>query len=304
MKIGVQTANIVSVTDPSRIEEGFRLIHEAGFDCVDFNIDGLYPYGDIVKGVRPEFFDKSDEEILAHFAPYKAAAEKYQVAFHQAHAPFPTYVAKEPNDALVLNSLRKTIMVCGYLNCRYVVVHPHFLGYHDKLPPEEEWRVNIERYSLLIDEAKKHDVVICLENMFVSNRGRIYGAICSEMSEAVRYIDALNEIAGEKRFAFCFDTGHSLLASKDIYSAIMELGPRLAILHIHDNNGLQDQHLFPYTGIVDWDRFVQGLKDVGYQGVLSFETGNALNIYPAAVKAEALKLLSAIGREFVRRIEG
>ena len=64
-----------------------------------------------------------------------------------------------------------------------------------------------------------------------------------------------------------------------------------------------DQHLFPYMGIVDWDRFVKGLKEIGYRSVLSFETFNALNVYPPEVHPEALKLLAAIGRDFSRRIE-
>jgi sugar phosphate isomerase/epimerase len=301
MKIGVQTANIIG---PANIAEGFQLIRECGFDCVDFNMNQQYEYRAIVEGKPSDLFSRSDEEIFEFYRPYKEAAEASGVAFSQAHAPFPSYVASGPGNEYVMDAIQKSIRVCGYIGIPYLVVHPHFLGYNEKLSPEEEWRINIERYGALIADAKASNVTICLENMFAGHKGRIYSAICSDMNESVRYIDALNELAGEKRFAFCLDIGHSLLCSNDIYSDIRTLGGRLEALHIHDNNGVADQHLFPYMGIVDWDRFCKGLKDIGYKGVLSFETYNGLNAFDKALKVPCLELLAATGRLFASKISG
>ena len=80
MKIGVQTANIL---DPLGIEAGFQLIGEAGFDCVDFNIDHALSYESIVKGARSEFFDRSEAEMLAAMRPYKEAAAANGIGFAQ-----------------------------------------------------------------------------------------------------------------------------------------------------------------------------------------------------------------------------
>jgi len=301
MKIGVQTGSLIELLG---IKETFRLIGESGFDSVDFSIFYQYPYRDIAEGRPSEFFAKSDEEILEFYRPYKEAARKYNVEFGQAHAPFPSYVGDALTDESVLNAIRKSIMICGYLECRYLIVHPSFLAYDRMLTPEEEWKINIERYSALIEDAKKHDVIICLENMFVSRNGRIYGAICADAHETNRYIDTLNEIAGEKRFAFCLDTGHALLASKELYRLITELGHRIETLHIHDNDGVRDLHMFPYMGIVDWDRFCQGLRDIGYRGHLSFETNGAIHAFDPSLAPELLRLLAATGRLFARRIAG
>lgn len=301
MKISVQTG---SIFQKMSIEESFKLFSEAGFDGVDFNINTDYPSRDIAAGKPSELFERDDEDILEFYRPYKETAAKYNIEFSQAHAPFPTYVQNDLGNEYVLNAIRKSIMVCGYLDCPYIVVHPNFLGYNEMLTPEQEWAVNIERFSALIEDAKKYRVTICLENMFIVRQSRIYGAICSEMSETNRYIDALNEIAGEKVFAFCLDTGHALLSSKEMYSAIMALGPRLEVLHLHDNDGARDQHLFPYMGILDWDRCLKGLKDAGYQGVLSFETEGGLNAFEPSLAPECLKLLAATGRMFARKLEG
>ena len=301
MKICVQTAPLVNKFG---IDSAFSMIHAAGIDGVDFNIDTELPGGRIRDGIPSDLFSKSDEEIIEFARPYKEAGEKYGVYFHQMHAPFPSYVQNETGNDIVMDAIKKCIMVAGYLNCKNIIVHPMFLGYDDKLDPKTEWDVNIERYSELIPAAKKYGVTVCLENMFTGHKGKLYAAICAEMSEANRYIDTLNGIAGEKVFGFCLDVGHALLVGKDIYYTIMELGENLTTLHIHDNNGVNDQHLFPYMGVCDWDRFMKGLKDVGYKGALSFETFNAFQVIDDDLTQDALYWQAAIGRMFAKRIEG
>ena len=98
--------------------------------------------------------------------------------------------------------------------------------------------------------------------------------------------------------------GHALLVGKEIYSTIQEIGRNLVALHVHDNDGRNDQHLFPYMGVMDWDRFVKGLKDAGYKGALSFETFNAIHVIDDELAQDALRFLGSVGRLFVKRIEG
>lgn len=102
--------------------------------------------------------------------------------------------------------------------------------------------------------------------MFTGYKGKIYAACCADMAEANRYIDYLNNLAGEKVFGFCLDVGHALLVGKEIYSTIQEISRNLVALHVHDNDGRNDQHLFPYMGVMDWDRVRQGAEGRGLQG--------------------------------------
>ena len=117
-------------------------------------------------------------------------------------------------------------------------------------------------------------------------------------------IDALNAIAGERVFGFCLDTGHLLLTGQDPQNAVALLGDRLEALHIHDNNGQEDQHLAPYMGVLDWDRFVAGLRDAGYRKPLSFETFNVIRRFDPALAPYALRLIAETGKMFARRLEG
>ena len=85
-------------------------------------------------------------------------------------------------------------------------------------------------------------------------------------------IDELNEKAGREAFGFCLDTGHMLLVGKRFETFVPILGSRLKTLHLHDNDGVLDRHLAPFAGQLNWEDFINSMRDVGYKGDLSFET--------------------------------
>jgi len=302
LKTSIQTACIF---EHFGIEGGFRAIHEAGFDGVDFGVPCEVLNGRQIS--RGEFEDciysRTDEEILEYFRPYKEAAEKYGVEFCQTHAPFPSWMKDKPKtNEYLIHALEKCLMICAYLNCPYLIVHPFFPGYNETLTSEEEWNLNIESYSRLIPAIKKYGVTVCLENMFTVSRRKVYAAICENPDEVNRYIDTLNQIADEKCFAFCLDTGHALLVGSEIRTLINKLGHRIETLHIHDNDGWDDQHLTPYMGILDWNRFIAGMRDIGYKGALSFESSNTFSAFDHELMGYVLNLTGATGKMFARRI--
>lgn len=306
LKISVQTGGIEEAgMTPEKIISAYHVIKEAGFDAVDANLDHLVPYRTIVdRQVDPVWLTEGDEIDLTLFDPWKRGSEETGVANGQAHAPFPSFVYDEGDGAFnagLLNMLKKIIRGCAYIGCRCLIIHPFFTGMDHKLSPEQEWENNISAYSTLIETAKKYHVTICLENMFSSWNGKIYEACCSDIGTACRYIDTLNEIAGEKVFGFCLDTGHLLLLGKDVKDAMIRLGDRISAFHVHDNNGISDQHLAPYFGIQDWDRFAEGLKAIHYQGQLSFETFNVLRRADRELMQDLLCYIRHCGEMFCRR---
>ena len=299
-KIGVQTGGAEELFG---IDGAYRVIKEAGFDAVDVNLDHLLSGAQIQKGEHVPVFDAEGEDCLTYFKPWKDAAEKYGIDNFQAHAPFPCYVAEPSNgyNDYLLEVLKKTIAGCAYIGCKRLIIHPFFLAYNKQLEPQAEWDLNIQRYSELIPAAKAYGVTICLENMFTNLRGKRYEAICSDITLACKYIDTLNEIAGERVFAFCLDTGHLLLLGKDVKNAMIQLSDRIECFHVHDNNGVEDQHMPPYTGKLDWDRFVEGLKAIGFAKTLSFETYNILTFIDPALTPSILRFIADCGRRFAQR---
>ena len=59
------------------------------------------------------------------------------------------------------------------------------------------------------------------------------------------------------RVGVCLDIGHAHLAHPEnnigIDEAFELLKPRIAQLHLHDNHGAKDDHLWPGTGTIDWN---------------------------------------------------
>ena len=306
MKTAVQTGG---VEDVYGIDQAYRIIKEAGFDAVDANIDHLLGFGDIMHKRIPEILRPGTDEkdLLEAVKPWGDAAKKYGLENYQAHAPFPSFHYSDTDDPefddLLVEMLRRSIIGAAAIDCHNLIIHPFFRDYEHRMRPEEEWEVNIERYSRLASTAKEYGVVINLENMFTNYHGKIYGAICNDGVMAAKYVDALNDLAGSKCFGFCLDTGHALLASKDIRQFMNDLGSRITCFHVHDNDGVNDLHRAPYSGKLDWDSFIAGLRDIGFTKTLSFETFAACNAVDPELIPETLRFIAACGRMFARRAE-
>ncbi|MDR3750895.1 MAG: sugar phosphate isomerase/epimerase [Terracidiphilus sp.] len=57
----------------------------------------------------------------------------------------------------------------------------------------------------------------------------------------------------------CLDLGHAHI-TVGIAEAIGILGERIATVHVHDNHGSKDEHLWPGDGTIDWTATITALK--------------------------------------------
>jgi sugar phosphate isomerase/epimerase len=55
---------------------------------------------------------------------------------------------------------------------------------------------------------------------------------------------------------YCFDIGHAHISGK-MESEFNLMKERIRSTHLHDNDGRQDQHLFPGLGTIDWSKAMQ-----------------------------------------------
>ena len=298
MKISIASGEILQRFG---IEEGTKLLAECGFDAMDIDLGWMQPWGCLDRAEENRWETISDDEMMKVMLPYKEAAHKYGIAFGQAHASYPTYHKTEQGRQRIGDMLCRQIQICGYLDCPRLVVHPGYANYNEQLTESETWETNIQLFSQLIPFLKKYRVTVCIENLFLSRRRKIMDGVCSDAEEAVRYVDTLNEIAGEKCFAFCFDTGHSLMLGKDMRKFIHTLGHRIEALHLNDNDGTDDLHTMPYNGALDWERTINALKDVGYSNTINFEIlfGNT----PNEVLPQALQYISSVGRYISNKLQ-
>jgi len=297
-----------SVIKDDNIDESYRQVKEAGFDCLDFSFDKSLNLGDIWAGEINDILDRPMEEIWADFKPHMDAITKYGLRVGQTHAPFPCKIlGKDEINEKLFRITVNTMELSYRMGSRYIVVHPSTLP--DECGTKAEYDFNVEMYKRLIPAAKEFKQIICLENMFEYLNGHLTEASCSNFAEAAAMIDELNEFAGEELFGFCFDVGHANVLGKNMYRSVKDLGKRIKVLHIHDNDGISDLHNMPFTFMrggeglsTDWDGFLKALKEVGYQGVLNFEVARCLQGFPEELHPSVLKLLADIGKYFAKML--
>lgn len=306
MKIGVQTKGILPEKTPN---EGIKLIRQAGFERVDFNLDTFLKNSDLYAGKVNAFFDSSIEELEIYFKQYVDAMLEHGVRMSQMHAPYPVRVEgkQQQNDYMQGTVIPKSILIAVMLGVPYVVIHPFKMQYN--YGRERERQENVEYFKLLIPLLKEYNVKVCFENLYESVGGRIVEGVCADPEDAVWYVDTLNELAGEELFGFCLDTGHLQLVKRDPYEFIMKLGSRLKVLHLHENDAVGDLHQMPFSfGMseeegLDWKGITRGLREIGFDGTLSFETYPCVNSFPKGMTSAVLETIHAVGDYLVEEIE-
>ena len=80
----------------------------------------------------------------------------------------------------------------------------------------------------------------------------------------------------------CLDLGHAHI-TVGTAQAIATLGNRIVSVHIHDNHGLKDEHLWPGDGGIDWPATVKALKALAAPPAAVLEISNTLADAAAAI---------------------
>lgn len=296
--IGVQTKGILPCVNTM---QAFELIRNAGFECIDFNLDSFLMNSDLYAGHINTFFDCSVDEMQIFFGEYKSQMDRVGLRASQMHAPYPIWVDMrwEQNDYVMGNVIPKSLEIARIMEIPWVVIHP--IKMQRIYGKEEEIRQNIEYFKQLIPLLKKLGVGVCIEDLYESVGGRIIEGPCTDVREAVYYIDTLNKYAGEELFGFCLDTGHLQLTKQNPSNYIHSIGSRLKVLHIHENDSRDDIHQMPFTfgygenDGLDWKEIAHSLADIGFDGTISFETYPCSKAFPKIILPTVLSTIHSIG---------
>ena len=302
MEIIVQTGGLMRTVG---WEEGSKMLRDAGFTGVDWNLDAHVSRPDINAGKldRDHIYLQSIDQIREALNWQLEPMLRHGLQIRQGHAPFPPYSPNVPG--LLDYMVEMYINMLPYaqeLGMHDIVVHgiPWFQGDSNQPTREDNWELNMKLYEPLIPVLLKGNMRVCLENLFYGHKGRLLEGVCSDVHEAVKMVDTLNAKAGRDVFGFCVDTGHLNLLNKSQSQFIGTMGKRVTALHIHDNDSRSDQHMCPYFGNIDWDDFLLGLQQAGFTGDICFETFN--QVLPEHSSREAipvwLRTIHDIGETF------
>lgn len=185
------------------------------------------------------------------------------MVFQSLHAPFTKmkdmWEKDEEKAQTALNELLHCLHLCAEEEIPLMVVHA-FIGFEDHTPTPE----GIERFGKLAAAAEKEKVLLAFEN-----------------TEGEEYLDALLQAFRDNPWVgFCWDSGHESCYNRG-QDLLGKYGDRLLCTHINDNLGisdpggkitwLDDLHLMPFDGVIDWADAASRLHRCGYREALTME---------------------------------
>jgi len=295
MKISISTGTLEKRFGT---REMFRMMKEAGIEYADYGLDTWHPDAASIRASKS--YRMSVEETVAHYKEIKRIADEEGITIYQTHAifgEFPACECPEYREATV-----KNVIATNILGCRYSVIHPvRTPGRFFDEKKEEGFAYNLDLFRYLVPYLEKYDVTIGIEPMWLDDENKVIcPSVCSRPEEILEFIDVL----GDEHFCACLDYGHVALTGKGtndtVGGCIRKLGQHMKIVHIHEVDGVWDNHNAPYTyaGTMDWEDIRAAMREIGYNGTVNFEIGAAYyDNYPDRLIPAALRHLAAIGRD-------
>lgn len=170
------------------------------------------------------------------------------------------------SDDTALDTLYKWIDMYEAIGIKNMVLHcDNMVG--RSLTRQEKVEKNIEKLKILAEHVKDKDITICLENLR-PHTPEEQELVDRNADDLLYIIDRI----GSDRFGICLDTGHLHLTDKNQREFILKAGSKLKALHIANNEGVTDQHMFPYSrGTVDFVEVMKALREIGYDGIFNLE---------------------------------
>jgi sugar phosphate isomerase/epimerase len=101
------------------------------------------------------------------------------------------------------------------------------------------------------------------------------------------------------RVGVCLDIGHAHLAQENnigIDEAFELLKPRIAQLHLHDNHGQKDEHLWPGSGNIDWANVAKHIATLPAATPGILEIAHDLEETPDSVTTKATQAFDLLKR--------
>ncbi len=254
-RIGINTACVQRKSNRS-IMEILDFALKNGFSAIEFKDE--YPF----------FEEMSDAEKTNA----REIIKKHDL-FCSVHLPFADMnisalnpVLREAAVRVLVDSLKNS----AEIGATAVTVHG---GNINALNYGEEWfEVSEKRTNKSLLElhevAAKLGIRPAVENLheFSARLKRVH----SRPEDLLRCRNLLGESTG-----FTFDIGHAFSTPVNPVDFVKQLKPEnILISHIHDNDGLEDQHLAVGDGKIDFPAFFQAYTEEGWDFTLMIETRN------------------------------
>lgn len=268
-------------------EEKYKMVRSFGFSAIDFNISNT----------KSPLYAMDDAAFRQKILSEKAAVEAAGLEISQVHGPMHSVQMDATAEGRQerLEYMKRSIFATHLLERKYWVTHPIMpFGPLDRDTEDaaKTWAVNKAFMGELLQYAKGLDVTICLENLPMAK---------FSMAHPLQILKFVREM-NDEHFKICLDTGHSnFFPEAPLEDVVRQMGKEIKVLHIHDNMGDRDFHLWPTQGIIDWPGFMKALQGIGFAGVFSLETHPDINL-EAEPYSLAFTQLCALAKEVTQSV--
>ena len=266
-------------------KDNYKRLKACGIDCIDLNLANtetpVYTLSD----------SEADEIMLAE----KQLADEAGIEINQIHGPWrwPPNETTDEGLAERMERMKRSIRLSSVIGCKNWIIHPVMpFGIHEIDTPDspETLRKNMVFMKELTKTAEQYDVYICYENMPMPR---------FTLGTPAQQMQVINEINSD-HFCACLDTGHvAVFEGASIGDAVRTYGSKLRTLHVHDNDGKQDLHRIPMFGVLDWNEFASALKEIGFDGVFSYECSPPGKFSDAAYE-QMLKTMVVLANDLMK----
>ncbi len=220
------------------------------------------------------------------------------IIVEQTHAPYNRYGAHP--DELFETYYRRLFEASKIMGARYVVVHADEYRTVDHYDEKEIEDITYDFLAPYVDYAMKAGMTVAIENVFEDGIRR-RPAFDGKSRYTSRIHELLNIIRrfDDSAVKCCWDFGHANCAfgAAGMIDAMKQAGQYICCTHVHDNYYGKDLHLLPFEGEIDWEAHMKALREIGYRGQLSFETG--YERFPDELIGGWLQHASAVGRHLI-----
>jgi len=165
------------------------------------------------------------------------------------HAPFIDLAPGSPDDAVravTKHRFEQVIQLVPLFQPKTIVCHTGYdhkrYGYMKDVWLKNSW----EMWKWFADNIRSQGTILMLENVYEHNPHE-----CKDL------LGNLNDMG----VGFCLDVGHlSAFSPMDLSDWLDVIGDDIAQLHLHDNHGVEDDHLSMGQGNIDFHMLFQFLK--------------------------------------------
>lgn len=264
--------------------EAIKSYEGTGFKYLDCSF-----YNVVRASNHPFMSDSWQEEIYEA----KTIAKELGFTFVQAHAPDCDLIGDGAEKGI--EATIRSIEACGILGIKNMVIHSGFFK-EIKYPDDRElyFKANEPFFRALIPAMEKNDVNILFENTTIKHcPGKCFFPITGK--DLNDFISFMNH----PLFGAAWDIGHANLDGIDHYKEILEMGDNLKAIHVHDNNGMRDEHTSPFLGTSDYDSLMKGLVDSGYSGYFTLESDGFFKFNRGYTEGKLARIDKELKRESI-----